>query len=96
MICILERLKTEWSEHFDFEYNSDEKILTLKSGEYVVTAECGHTHLLVNGNENLMDGEPYISDSGQFVMEVSAIASYIDGVSAWYDDKVEGFRIETK
>ena len=49
-----------------------------------------------NGNENLMDGEPYISDSGQFVMEVSAIASYIDGVSAWYDDKVEVFRIETK
>ena len=43
-----------------------------------------------------MDGEPYISDSGQFVMEVSAIASYIDGVSAWYDDKVEVFRIETK
>ena len=96
VICILERLKTEWSEHFDFEYNSDEKILTLKSGEYVVTAECGCTHLLVNGNENLMDGEPYISDSGQFVMEVSAIASYIDGVSAWYDDKVEVFRIETK
>ena len=96
VICILERLKTEWSEHFDFEYNSDEKILTLKSGEYVVTAECGRTHLLVNGNENLMDGEPYISDSGQFVMEVSAIASYIDGVSAWYDDKVEVFRIETK
>ena len=96
VICILERLKTEWSEHFDFEYNSDEKILTLKSGEYVVTAECGRTHLRVNGNENLMDGEPYISDSGQFVMEVSAIASYIDGVSAWYDDKVEVFRIETK
>ena len=96
VICILERLKTEWSEHFDFEYNSDEKILTLKSGEYIVTAECGRTHLLVNGNENLMDGEPYISDSGQFVMEVSAIASYIDGVSAWYDDKVEVFRIETK
>ena len=49
VICILERLKAEWSEHFDFEYNSDEKILTLKSGEYVVTAECGRTHLLVNG-----------------------------------------------
>ena len=65
-------------------------------GVDVVTAECGRTHLLVNGNENLMDGEPYISDSGQFVMEVSAIASYIDGVSAWYDDKVEVFRIETK
>ena len=39
-----------------------------------------------------MDGEPYISDSGQFVMEVSAIASYIDGVSAWYDDKVGSFQ----
>ena len=56
----------------------------------------GESYALVNGNENLMDGEPYISDSGQFVMEVSAIASYIDGVSAWYDDKVEVFRIETK
>ena len=96
VICILERLKTEWSEHFDFEYNSDEKILTLKSGEYVVTAECGCTHLLVNGNENLMDGEPYISGQRTIRYGSQRDSSYIDGVSAWYDDKVEVFRIETK
>ena len=63
VICILERLKTEWSEHFDFEYNSDEKILTLKSGEYVVTAECGRTHLLVNGNEKAKSAAKHITKS---------------------------------
>ena len=43
-----------------------------------------------------MDGEPYISESRQFVMEVNAIITYIEGVTAYYDDKVNVFRVERK
>lgn len=94
-LCILERLKTKIPERFEYDYSAARKELTLKSGEYTVTARAGQTHLLVNGHENLMDGEPYLTPEGQFVMEISAIVSYISGVSARYDDKVEVFRIET-
>lgn len=96
VICILERLSSEHPNKFTFDYSPDEKCLTLISGDNNITAEAGRTHLLVNGKENLMDGEPYITQEGMFVMEVSAIISYIDGVTAYYDDKVEVFRIETK
>lgn len=94
-LCILERLKTKIPERFEYDYSAARKELTLKSGEYTVTARAGQTHLLVNGHENLMDGEPYLTPEGQFVMEISAVVSYIRGVSARYDDKVEVFRIET-
>ncbi len=96
VICILERLNLEHPNKFTFEYSPDKKKLTLNSGEYNIIAEAGRTHLLVNGHENLMDGEPYVTPEGMFVMEVSAIISYIDGITAYYDDKVEVFRIETK
>ena len=80
---------------FEYEYDEQKKKLVLKSGKYTVVAQVGHTHLLVNGEENLMDGQPYLTEENFFVMEVSAIVSYISGVTAWYDDKVNVFRIET-
>lgn len=94
--CILDRIPGARKDRFEYTYSPEEKTLTLKSGDYVIEAQAGRTHLLVNGVENLMDGEPYISDTGMFVMEVSAIVAYIDGVNAWYDDKVGVFRVETK
>lgn len=93
--CILDRLLGAHKDKFEYTYSSEDKTLILKSGEYVVEAQAGRTHLLVNGVENLMDGEPYVNDTGMFVMEVSAIVAYIDGVNAWYDDKVGVFRVET-
>ena len=95
VICILERMKTEYNVDFDYEYQPQNKRLILESQNNKIIAEVGQTHLTVNGQENLMDGEPYISDTGQFVMEVSAIVPYINNVSAWFDDKIEVFRIET-
>lgn len=95
VLCILERMRSEYTDSFDFEYLPKEKRLIIKSGDHIVEAEAGRTHLLADGQENLMDGEPYISESGQFVMEISAIVPYICGISARYDDKVNVFRIET-
>lgn len=97
ILCILERLKDNSDTEFEYEYIDDEKKLIIKSGEYTVEAEKGRTHLLVNGKENLMDGEPYLTPENMFVMEVSAVVSYIKGVkSALYDDLVNVFRIETR
>lgn len=97
VLCILERLKGAVPpETFDFNYQEEEKRLILVSDGHTIVAEAGMTHLIVDGRENLMDGEPYISDTNQFVMEVSAIASYIKGTKAFYDDKVNVFRIETQ
>lgn len=96
VLCILERLQGAVPDAFTFHYDEEEKRLTLISDGHTVTAEAGMTHLLVDGKENLMDGEPYVTkDTNQFVMEVSAIASYVKGTQAWYDDKVNVFRIET-
>ena len=95
VVCILERLKNEYSDGFEYKYLPEKKQLVLTSGSDTVTAEAGRTHLLVNGNENLMDGEPYITPEGFFVMEVGAIVSYIKGVRVWYDDKINVLRIET-
>lgn len=97
VLCILERLKAVVGDEFEYEYSDKEKKLIIKSGEYTVEAEVGRTHLLVNGAENLMDGEPYLTPENMLVMEVSAVISYISGVKrALYDDKVNVFRIETQ
>ncbi|MDO5398312.1 MAG: hypothetical protein Q4G33_10320, partial [bacterium] len=92
-LCIFERLRGVCN--FDYKYLPTEKCLIVKSEEYTVEARAGQTHLLVNGSENLMDGEPYVTERGQFVMEISAIVPYISGVSAYYDDKINAFRIST-
>lgn len=97
VLCIFERLKGACPDAFNYEYDEKERRLTLRFDGHTVIAEAGQTHLLVDGKENLMDGEPYVcSETGQFVMEVSAIASYIPGIRAWYDEKVNVYRIETK
>ncbi len=95
VLCILERLKQEWGHAFSYTYLPEEKKLILVSGNDTVEAEAGRTHLLVNGKENLMDGEPYVTPEGGFVMEVNALIPYIHGVTALYDDKVGVYRIET-
>ncbi len=94
VICILDRMKDEWNMPFEYEYDAENKRLTLTSGAHKATAEAGRTHITVDGEERLMDGEPYISRSGQLVMEVNAIVPYIEGVSVCYDDEVNVLRIE--
>ncbi|MBQ8638105.1 MAG: hypothetical protein IJ468_02925 [Lachnospiraceae bacterium] len=96
ILCILERLKGSWGHMFDYSYDEKAKRLTLVSDGRTVIAEAGITHLLVDKTENLMDGEPYVvPENRQFVMEVNAIVTYIKGTKAYYDDKVNVYRIET-
>lgn len=94
VMCILDRLKGSIGDSFSYTYDENMKKLTLTSGDSVVEAEAGRTHLLVNGQENLMDGEPYVTPEGIFVMEVNAIVSHIQGVSSLYDEKVNVLRVE--
>jgi beta-galactosidase len=93
VLFILERIKNMRPELFDYSYDGDKQILTLTSGGNTVTAEKGRTHLLVNGEENLLNGEPYIHRDA-FIVEINAVISYIQGVVAYYDDNVRVFRIE--
>ena len=95
VLCILERLDLVWGEAFDYQWIPDEQKLILHSGGHTVEAEAGRTHLLVDGSESLMDGEPYLTKEGALVMEVNAIVPYIQGISAQYDEKINVLRIET-
>jgi hypothetical protein len=40
-----------------------------------------------------MDGQPFVTPEGILVMEVNAIAPYVAGASAQFDDKIEALRI---
>lgn len=93
VLCILERLQTINGDLFSYNYNVAEQQLTLTSNEQVIIAKAGKTHLLVNDQENLMDGEPYVSSEGIFVMEINAVIPYIKDVCVLYDEKVNVLRI---
>ena len=96
VLCILERMKnTSWKEDFTFRFDreAEELCVTTSSGT-ILSARSRKTHLLVDGKENLMDGEPYLSPEGQFVMEISAIVPWLPHTSCRYDEKVNVLRIE--
>lgn len=93
VMCIIERMKQNFPDRLDFTWDEREKRLTVLSGGHTIIAQAGATHLLVDGKENLMDGEPYVTDTGILVMEVNAIAPHIDGASCQYDDKIGALRI---
>ncbi len=92
--CILDRMMGKWKGLFTYEYDREKERLTLYSGGHMVIAESHRTHLLVDGSESLMDGEPYVTPEGIFVMEVNAIVPYIAKTTCQYDDKVGVLRIE--
>lgn len=96
VLCILERLQTVIPDAFCYNWNPTEGRLTLHSGGHTVTVQVGVTHLLADGRENLMDGQPYLTAEGALVMEVNALIPYITGTRTQYDDKVNVLRIETE
>lgn len=93
VLCILERMKQTDPARMDWEWDPREQRLTLLSGGHRVEARVGVTHLLVDGQENLMDGQPYVTPEGVLVMEVNAIAAYVRGTSVQYDDRIGALRI---
>ena len=93
VLCILERMKTIAPQRMDFTWDRNMGTLRLHSGARAVIAQAGRTHLLVNGQESLMDGQPYVTEEGILVMEINAIAPYVEGASAQFDDKIGALRI---
>ncbi|MDS0526301.1 hypothetical protein NNC19_11475 [Clostridium sp. SHJSY1] len=94
VLLMLERIKNTRPEAFDYTYDKEKNILTLTSGGHIVKAEVGRTHLLVDGEENLLNGEPVLY-AGEFLwMEINAIVSYIEGVQTYYDDKINVFHVK--
>lgn len=98
VLIILDRMLSTWKDRdlFTYEFRRESGRLTVCSGGNTIVAEAGRTHLLVNGQENLMDGEPYVTERGAFVMEVNALIPYIRNVSCQYDDRVHVLRIDLK
>ncbi len=93
VMCIIERMKANFPDRLEFDWDASSQKLTVHSGGRTIIAQAGVTHLLVDGKENLMDGQPYVTDTGILVMEVNAIAPHIDGAACQYDDKIHALRI---
>ncbi len=94
VLYILERLVQRDPDRLSYTYDPDVKRLVVKSGGHEILAETGRTHLLVDGEENLMNGEPRIQE-GTFYMEISALIPWIKGLTAAYDDGIRAYRIKT-
>lgn len=75
-----------------YAYDSSKGELIMESGNYTVVADIGNTHLLINGEENLMNGEPGLHEE-DFCMEIDTMVSYIRGVHAEVDEDVHLYRI---
>ncbi|MBQ3425796.1 MAG: hypothetical protein IJH37_01490 [Clostridia bacterium] len=88
---VLQRIAQEIPEKLSYKRDADKLIIV--TGSKTIELEAGHTHMLINGEENLLNGEPYITD-GRMIAEISAIAPHIEGASAFYDDKVDMYRIK--
>lgn len=93
VLLILDKLKGLCPEAFSYTYDQDKKTLLLTSGEHSLQAEVGRTHMLVNGEENLLNGQPVIHND-EFWMEINAVVSYINGIQAQYDENVNVYRIQ--
>ncbi len=98
VLCILERMKSgDWKEDFEWNFDRASEKLTVTTADGKVLEAASHrTHLVVNGAENLMDGEPFLSPEGQLVMEVPAIVSWLPKTSCAYDERVNVLRIERR
>ena len=93
-VCvILDRMQIERPGCLTYTWNAQTQELVVNAGGHVVTAKTHRTNLLVDGDENLMDGEPYLTEKGVLVMEVGALVSQVPGASVLYDDRIHALRI---
>ena len=92
VLYILEALHRQRPDLFD--WSCEDGVLEVNSGDTHAVAQTGHTCILVNGEENLMNGQPFFNANGTFIMEIGPLMACIHGIHAWYDDKIQVFRIE--
>ena len=93
VLCVLERMRQTAPERVDFTWNPEAGEIIVLSGGHRIVARIGETHLRKDGEENLMDGAPYVTAEGIPVMEVSALAAQIQGAAAQFDEKIGALRI---
>ena len=93
VLCVLDRMKQIAPDRLAYDWNPETGTLTLCSGGHRVTARIGETHLTADGQENLMDGQPYLTAEGIPVLEVNALAAYVQGAAVQYDDRIGALRI---
>jgi beta-galactosidase len=94
IIMFLDRIKGSLREGaLEYEYDASNRILHVKSGNNEITARYGYTHLIVNGDEVLMGGEPTLHRD-MFWMEINHIIPRIKGVKAAYDSGANVYRVD--
>ena len=93
VLCVLERIRQIAPDRMDYTWAPETGTLKLISGGHEIIVRMGETHLLEDGKENLMDGQPFVTEEGIPVMEVSALAAHIEGVSVQFDEKIGALRI---
>ena len=93
VLCILERMRQMAPERVSFTFDPDRGEIELQSGGHRVRVRAGETHLIADGRENLMDGAPYLTPEGIPVMEVSALAAWVEGAAVQYDDRIGALMI---
>ena len=93
VLCVLERMKRIAPERLDYTWERETGTLTVISGGHTVTVRAGSTHLLADGQESLMDGQPYVTDEGILVMEINAVAPYVSGASSQFDERISALKI---
>ncbi|MGN1114973.1 MAG: sugar-binding domain-containing protein [Candidatus Ornithomonoglobus sp.] len=93
IVYIFDRINRVYPGRIKYSYDEEKGRLIFETEGHKIKLEKGHTHMSVDGEESLLNGEPYVNDDGIFIAEISAVASYIEGASAFYDDNVNLYRI---
>ena len=96
VLFILDQMRWSWGDMFCYEFEPEMGRLVVRSGENTIMAEVGNTNLRFNQQEILMDGAPYRTEQGIFVMEVNALVPHIQNVRCQYDDRMQMLRIDLK
>ena len=93
VMCVLERMRQVAPDRVNYTWEAGSGTLTLFSGGRTIVARTGETHLRIDGKENLMDGQPFVTEEGILVMEVNALAATVEGAGVQYDDRIGALRI---
>lgn len=100
VLIILRQIKGLRPDLLNYTYDPEKHILTLKTGDHTIIAEVGRTHLIVDGDENLLNGEPTLyGDEATYAyealyMEINAVVSYISEAKVYYDENVGALRVD--